>query len=99
MFLKQLIWRLAQKSVPMAIWLTKQWLGYRDKQEVGGIAGGASIGLSVEHEAGLDALILASSVGHFPARPFRQPISQKSVSSLVASLKIATSSASRAGVA
>ena len=31
-------------------------------------------------------------------RPFRQPISQKSVSSLVASFKIATSSASRAGV-
>src|SRR5947208_2038944 len=36
--------------------------------------------------------------GYAPRRPARQPISQKSVSSRVASLKIVTSSASRAGV-
>ena len=44
------------------------------------------------------AAIRGRAFAYSPRSPARQPISQKSVSSRVASLKIVTSSASRAGV-
>ena len=39
----------AKKSPAMAIWLGKQYLGQKDKHEIGGVPGGAPIGL--EHSA------------------------------------------------
>jgi hypothetical protein len=66
--LKQLAWRKAQTSITMLIWPTKQWLGWKDKQQIGGDPLGAPIGLSVEHEAGLDALILAAKMANKPQK-------------------------------
>jgi hypothetical protein len=62
--LKQLAWRQAQNSVTMTIFLLKQWCGYTEKREFGGLPGAPPIGLSVEHERGLDALILAAQAAN-----------------------------------
>ena len=66
--LKQLMWRKAKNSITMLIFLRKQWLGWKEKQQIGGDPGSLPIGLSIEHEAGLDALLLAAKAANKPAK-------------------------------
>lgn len=58
--LRRTQFKQAQRSAAMSIWLGKQYLGQKDKQEIGGIPGGAPIGVEHSGEIGMTALLRAA---------------------------------------